>query len=190
MFEGFKRERGIPFFYYDMQNPSQARQYYGKLSEYQVFYKEWETIIRKVNLKESGLSDLFADCKDEKGLVQKWFLEAVEKKLNKEKNRMKEFQGIVEKYTAQYKDNQSKIKRRDTIEAFREEAQGARQDALRCQAAEEEVALHKNRIADFIRQVKLLLSAQQQNALDVAKRIEDIAAELSYLEYEAFPGNL
>ena len=184
MFEGFKRERGIPFFYYDMQNPSQARQYYGKLSEYQVFYKEWETIIRKVNLKESGLSDLFADCKDEKGLVQKWFLEAVEKKLNKEKNRMKEFQGIVEKYTAQYKDNQSKIKRRDTIEAFREEAQGARQDALRCQAAEEEVALHKNRIADFIRQVKLLLSAQQQNALDVAKRIEDIAAELSYLEYE------
>ena len=51
--------------------------------EYQINYKEWETIIKKINLKESGLSDLFADCKDEKGPTEKWFLEAIESKLNK-----------------------------------------------------------------------------------------------------------
>ena len=76
-----------------------------------------------MNLKESGLSDLFADCRDEKGLVEKWFLDAVESKLNRGKNRMQEFQSILEKYVGQYKDNQSKMKRRDAIEKFREESE-------------------------------------------------------------------
>ena len=74
LFEIWKRERRVPFFYYDMDNASQSRQYFSKLAEYQIHYKEWEGIIKKVNLKESGLSDLFADCRDEKGLVEKWFL--------------------------------------------------------------------------------------------------------------------
>ena len=37
-----------------------------------------ESIIKKVNLKESGLSELFKEAKDEKGLTEKWFLEAIE----------------------------------------------------------------------------------------------------------------
>lgn len=98
MFESYKKDRSVQFFYYDMNNSAQSRQYFDKLMEYQINYKEWETIIKKVNLKESGLSDLFADCRDEKGLVEKWFLDAVESKLNKERNRMKEFQSILEKY--------------------------------------------------------------------------------------------
>ena len=104
-----------------MNNQAQSRQYFDKLKEYQINYKEWETIIKKVNLKESGLSDLFADCRDEKGLVEKWFLDAVESKLNRDRNRMKEFQNIVEKYVEQYKNNRSKIERRDTIRRFCEE---------------------------------------------------------------------
>ena len=89
LFETYKRERSVPFFYYDMNNPAQAKQYFNKLAEYQIYYKEWETIIKKVNLKESGLSDLFADCRDEKGLMEKWFLDAVDNKLNQDKNRIK-----------------------------------------------------------------------------------------------------
>ena len=41
-------------------------QYFNKLREYQVNNKEWESIIRKVNQKESGLSELFQNAKDEK----------------------------------------------------------------------------------------------------------------------------
>ncbi len=89
LFEGFKKDSSLKFFYYDMGNSAQLRQYFEKLMEYQINYKEWETIIKKVNLEESGLSNLFADCKDERGLVEKWFLEAVEGKLNKEKDRMR-----------------------------------------------------------------------------------------------------
>lgn len=122
LFESYKQDRSIGFFYYDMNNSAQSRQYFEKLAEYQIHYKEWENIIKKVNLKESGLSDLFADCRDEKGLVEKWFLDAVESKLNRGKNRMQEFQSILEKYVGQYKDNQSKMKRRDAIEKFKEES--------------------------------------------------------------------
>ena len=78
-----------------MDMPAQSRMYFEKLKQYQINYKEWETIIKKINLKESGLSDLFSDCRDEKGLVEKWFLEAVESKLNKEGNRISEFENIL-----------------------------------------------------------------------------------------------
>ena len=137
MFEGYKKERSRKFFCYDMTNAAQSRQYFDKLMEYQIHYKEWETIIKKVNLKESGLSELFADCRDEKGLVEKWFLDAVESKLNKEKNRMKEFQDTLEKYVGQYKENKSSIKRYDTIQKFKEEAVKIRERAQEYQRAEE-----------------------------------------------------
>ena len=86
LFEMYKKDHSLKFNYYDMNNSAQSRQYFDKLAEYQIYYKEWENIIKKVNLKESGLSELFADCRDEKGLVEKWFLDAVESKLNREKD--------------------------------------------------------------------------------------------------------
>ena len=82
LFEEYKRDRKNAFFCYDMSSTVQSRQYFYKLQEYQINYKEWETIIRKVNVKESGLSELFSDCRTEKELVEKWFLEVVESKLN------------------------------------------------------------------------------------------------------------
>ena len=66
MFESYKKDRSMGFFCYDMTNPAQSRQYFDKLTEYQIHYKEWESIIKKVNLKESGLSDLFADRSEER----------------------------------------------------------------------------------------------------------------------------
>lgn len=79
---------------------------------------------KKINLKESGLSDLFSDCRDEKGLVEKWFLEAVESKLNKEGNRISEFENIIKKYAKQYKDNQTNIHRMENLKEFLKEASG------------------------------------------------------------------
>lgn len=56
----------MKFFYYDLTNYAQSRQYFDKLMEYQINYKEWETIIKKINLKESGLSDLLRTAKMKK----------------------------------------------------------------------------------------------------------------------------
>ncbi len=184
LFETYKRERSIPFFYYDMNNSAQAKQYFEKLSEYQIHYKEWEAIIKKINLKESGLSDLFADCKDEKGLVEKWFLEAVESKLNRDKNRMKEFQSILEKYVGQYKDNKSKIERRDKINAFEKQAERIMENAVSYREASEEEARQEARIADFIAQLRRVHEQEKKNAGAAEEKIDELAQRLVHLEYE------
>lgn len=184
MFESYKKDRSMSFFYYDMTNSAQSRQYFTKLAEYQIHYKEWETIIKKVNLKESGLSDLFADCRDEKGLVEKWFLDAVESKLNKERNRMKEFQTILEKYVGQYKDNQTKIKRRDIIREFKIEADKIQEKAEDYQAKSSQARRQENLIAHFIAELSRLHALTEEEYQRVLEKIESIRAQLARVEYE------
>lgn len=184
MFESYKKDRSMNFFCYDMTNPAQSRQYFDKLMEYKINYKEWETIIKKINLKESGLSELFADCRDEKGLVEKWFLDAVESKLNRDRNRMKEFQMIMEKYVGQYKDNQTKIRRRDIIRAFKEEAEGIRQRAEDYQAENERRRRQENLIAQFIAELNRLHGAAEEEYQEICEKIEEIREGLSRVEYE------
>lgn len=118
LFEQCKQNRALKFDYYDMNQPARSKSYFTKLEEYQIYAKEWEAIIKKVNLKESGLSDLFKEAKDEKGLSEKWFLEAVENKLNKDNQRMQGFEAIVKKYVLQYKANQGNFQRQAGIFSF------------------------------------------------------------------------
>ena len=184
LFESYKKDRQMKFFYYDMNNAAQSRQYFEKLSEYQIFYKEWETIIKKVNLKESGLSDLFADCRDEKGLVEKWFLDAVESKLNKDRNRMKEFQTILGKYVAQYKENRSKIQRRDTIYLFKEEAVKIQEKAEAYREAEVSVAAQENMVAGFIGELNRLHENTDIKCQEVQGQLEKIRGEIERVVYE------
>ena len=184
LFETYKKDRDMKFFYYDLTNYAQSRQYFDKLMEYQINYKEWETIIKKVNLKESGLSDLFSDCRDEKGLTEKWFLEAIESKLNKDKNRIREFQSILEKYAGQYKDNRSKIRRRDTIRQFKEEAGGIQIQAEEYQAAELEERKQQNKIAWFIHDVNNLLNETKEAHTQAKEQLESLDKDISRVEYE------
>lgn len=190
MFESYKKDRSMSFFYYDMTNPAQSRQYFDKLMEYQIHYKEWETIIKKVNLKESGLSDLFADCRDEKGLVEKWFLDAVESKLNKERNRMKEFQAILEKYVGQYKDNQTKIKRRDIIREFKVEAEKLQEKAEDYQAKSSQARRQENLVARFIAELLRLHEQAEGEYQGILGKIEWIRGQLARVEYEKLSGEI
>ena len=167
-----------------MIQPAQSRQYFEKLREYQIHYKEWETIIKKINLKESGLSELFNDCRDEKGLVEKWFLEAVESKLNKEKNRMKEFQSILEKYVGQYKDNQSKIQQRDTVRRFKQEAVQIQEKAESYLAAADSEQKQENRIISFAQIMGSLRDSTGKEHEQALEQIREIRRKLDRVAYE------
>ncbi|MEG1946138.1 MAG: hypothetical protein RR139_03490 [Lachnospiraceae bacterium] len=184
LFESYRKNQEIEFYSYDMNHQAQSKQYFDKLKEYQINDKEWESIIKKVNLKESGLSELFSDCKDEKGLIEKWFLDAVESKLNKEKNRMKEFEHIVTKYINQYKDNQSKIMRRDTIRMFKEEAQVLLEEAKEYQQASLEVQKSQQRIAGFIQEMERLEEVIQEEEKKEKEQEEILEKELRHIGYE------
>ncbi|MCI9152617.1 MAG: hypothetical protein HFH20_02405 [Ruminococcus sp.] len=190
LFEGYKRDRSLQFFYYDMNNGAQSRQYFDKLQEYQIHYKEWESIIKKVNMKESGLSELFSDCRDEKGLVEKWFLDAVESKLNKERNRMKEFQSILEKYVGQYKDNRSKIQRRDTIRMYKQEAQKIREKLSVYREGEQKEEEQENLVAHFIAELERLQAVTKEGHEEVLSQMEEVLAEIAHIEYEKLSGEI
>ena len=184
LFEAYKKERSIKFFYYDMNNYAQSRQYFDKLSEYQIYYKEWENIIRKVNLEESGLSKLFSDCKNEKELLEKWFLDVIQSKLNREQDRMKEFQTIIEKYVSMYKDNKSKIERRDTILKFKEDMLEIEEKANAYQQSELRVEEAKNKIACFIEELNRLEDLVNQKKKEIEERKTACEAEISRITYE------
>ena len=184
IFEGYKKDSRKKFFYYDMNNSAQSRQYFDKLAEYKIHYKEWETIIRKVNLKESGLSELFSDCKNEKELVEKWFVETIESKLNREQNRMKEFQTIIEKYVQMYKDNKSKIDRRDTILKFKEDMQDVEETARIYLSAEQKVKNSENRIAGFLQELYRLEEIAEENLQRLKEEKQSIEDKIAYIIYE------
>ncbi len=184
LFESYKKDSSKKFFYYDMNHYAQSRQYFDKLSEYQIHFKEWETIIKKVNAKESGLSELFSDCKNEKELLEKWFLETVERKVDRDKSRMKEFQSIVEKYVRLYKENKSKIQRRDTILAFKEDMLGVEEQAKNYVETEQKVKAFENRIACFIQELSRLEELVKQNLQKVEQKKKNCEAELLHIVYE------
>ena len=111
-------------------------------------------------------------------MVEKWFLEAVENKLNQDRNRMKEFQGIMEKYTGQYRDNRSKIQRRDTIRAFEQEAGQVREQAYHYRYVSTQLLSQRARIGDFIRRLHGLEQREEEKARAVRARLEELAQEL------------
>lgn len=184
LFEMYKKDHSKKFFYYDMNNYAQSRQYFDKLSEYKIYYKEWETIIRKVNLKESGLSELFSDCKNEKELIEKWFLETIQDKLNQDQNRIKEFQSIVDKYIRMYKDNKSKIERRDTILKFKEDMLDVEESARTYQETEQSVKALENRIACFRQELNRLEEAARREQLELETESKDCDRMIAHILYE------
>ena len=172
LFDSYKRDRSVRFFSYDMNNAAQSRQYFDKLLEYGINYREWQNIIKKVNEEESGLSKLFADCKDERGLIEKWFLDTIENKLNRDQNRMQEFRNILEKYIASYRSNQSKIKRRDIILLFEKEASKIREQAqeyLNCSVRRDD---KRKEIGSY-----LMILHEMQEAVS-----SELEAEKAYIE--------
>ena len=184
LFEDYKKDKKISFFCYDMSSPAQSRQYFYKLMEYQINYKEWETIIRKVNVKESGLSELFSDCRTEKELVEKWFLEAVESKLNKEENKVKNFQEILEKYAGKYKSIKEQLKRRDAIQKFKEAAEEIQINAEDFLVKEGEKAEQEKVIAAFIARLNVLYEEAEIERERQEEGRKKLQEELEFLKYE------
>ena len=178
LFETLRRQPQKKFLSYDMNSAAQAKQYFTKLMEYGIDYREWQNIIRKVNEEESGLSKLFSDCKDEKGLVEKWFLDAIESKLNKEQNRMGEFRSILEKYVRLYQGNRSKIERKAKIQHFEEEALKIEERAEAYGRSSAAAAAMRDRLVCYMKEIARLdgqaadESRSEAEALDATERGE------------------
>lgn len=184
VFEELKKERATDFNYYDMSSAYFRKGYFSKLREYQIDHKEWETIIKKVNLKESGLSELFANAKDEKGLIENWFLDAIEKKINQEQNRIEEFRDIAYKYICQFRENQTKIERKDKIEKYFEDAGAIKEKVAQYEHSHEELETQKEKIAVFIQEVYKQLGILSKEIDQTQEDISDLEKKLLRIQHE------
>ena len=190
-FAACKREfeilkKGSDFNYYDMSSSTLQKKYFDTLREYQIDNREWETIIKKVNKKESGLSELFQNAKDERGLIEKWMLDAVDRKLNGDQNKIESFQTLVEKLIVQYRNNQANIEKKDTIEAYFADAKEMEQSVHIYCESEDDLAIQKSKIADFIAYIDECAEKTTQRIKELDAEIQEMYAKISQIEYEKY----
>lgn len=182
--ENLKLDRRYKFFLYDMNNSSNARNYFNKLEEYQIYRKEWESIVKKINIKESGLSDLFINAKDETGLIEEWFLPAVEDKLNKGKNRIDEFRQILGRFIKQYKENKSKIEQKHIILLFKEETVAVLEAAENLKNTIEEKTNLENTIANLIASLTNIRDQIENEKICLLEKEENLNEIIRHIQYE------
>lgn len=184
LFEDLKKNRDIKFNYYDMNNSLIARNYFNKLEEYKINHREWETIVRQVNLKESGLSELFNKAKDSTGLVRDWFLPAIENKLKKDEDRIDNYRELVNRYIKQYRANKFNIDKKTKIELFKilsEELFIVSDIYINTLNKKEEL---ENYIANSIFYLKKELNFKEMEEIRLEGLLEKFLNEIKELNYE------
>jgi len=186
--ELWNRDFKTRFNYYDMNTKNRA--YFKKLNEFRIYPNEWETIIKKINLKESGLSELFEQAKDEKTLVEEWFLKAVSKKLNKDKNRKAGFEELLNSYVTQYKENQGNILRRAAIENFQEEIQGLLQLEQELKLNEENLNEHEANLAGLLASLKTLIQETTVQETEVSEQLIELNEQIDEVAFEQHSLNI
>lgn len=184
LFEKLKKDKDIVFNYFDMGAAYQSKSYFNNLKQYKINHKEWESIIKKVNMKESGLSELFQEAKNVSGLVEKWFIKTVEDKLNREDNKVKNFSEIVKKYIYQYRENQSKIDKKEAIERFHLCAEGILKEAESFLEHRNTSRSLRNRIANLIRFLEHSLEDENARKEQLDLMVSDIEEQIKDIKYE------
>lgn len=183
LFEELKKNMKYQFNYYDMNLYHQNQSYFKRLKEFGINHKEWESIIKKINLKESGLSELFAEAKDEVGLVDKWFLPAIEDKLNKdETSRIDKFVELIQKYIFQYRENRSNFAKKETIECFKNETKALIELATEYQSKISNQKELENYIANLVLYLKQMLTTLELSMKEGNVAIDRIKSEMNRIE--------
>ena len=186
LFEGYKKEKPNRFFCFDLNNQAQSKQYFAKLAEYGIDYREWQNIIRKINEEESGLSKLFVDCKDETGLLEKWFLDAVENKLNKDENRMQKFRELLGKYIQEYSNNVTKIEQQEKLQQFLQELGPVKEQG---EAYAEATSIAKEKlelILAYLKELQRLVAVNEQDTVTCQNELASLQEQLIRLAYEEY----
>lgn len=183
-FENLKKDRSLKFYYYDMTNAVTTKQYFNKLEEYKINYREWETIMKQINIKESGLSELFTKAKDSSGLVKEWFLPAVENKLKNDEDRIDNYRKLLDSYIKQYRQNKANIDKKAKLELFdnlsKEVFKICEEFILTMEKKEET----KNYIANVMAYLREKLQEKQNEEEELDRLIENINGQIEELKYE------
>ncbi|MDI6617108.1 MAG: hypothetical protein QME45_00340 [Clostridiales bacterium] len=182
--DGIKADRQYIFDYFDLDIDSQRRKYFDILKQYNINHREWESIIKRINLKESGLSDLFQDSKTIPGLVEKWFLPTVEDKLNDKDDKIKNFQEIMKKFIYQYKENENKILRKNGINEFKTFSSNIMKSSQEFRSAKMNTQRIKNDIANLYAYIVSRIKSISDEKVSLEEKLAGLREEIDEIEYE------
>ncbi|WP_026477580.1 coiled-coil domain-containing protein [Alkaliphilus transvaalensis] len=189
LFDVIQRENRYTFNYWPIYNSDQKKKYTSKLQEYGINHKEWQSIIRKINQKESGLSELFNEAKTIPLLIKDWFLPAVDEKLNDSENHILYFQEILKKFVYQLEENKNKIALKEGIAQFKEYANTIERYANSLKDLMKEKEQLSNTIAnyyDFLEKKMKNLEEERETAEETKQGLEKEKEQITYekLSYE------
>lgn len=152
MFEAMDHDHKKNFTMYDI--PRKQKLYFETLREYKINPDEWMKIMYRINKGESGLKDLFKDCKSERELIDGWFIPAIETKLNTSSSKIERFQEIFENDIRRLKQSENAFKKRDVIYAYIEQLEDLLQQGRKYKSAKNDIDDVRGEIATFVHSLK------------------------------------
>ena len=186
LFKSFEKDPSAIFFSYDMSSNDRSTAYYKKLREYGIMPEEWESIIQPINLKEGGLADLFKDSKDEASLLRNNLLPTVEKKLNRDSDRIASFRQILEQYINKCSSNEENLQRREAIQQFQSEMQAIQEQAGIYLAASNEELSQLDRVIAFMKDLEALEELTKDEINSLQEQIYELRAEIKNTYHQKY----
>ncbi|MCR4665696.1 MAG: hypothetical protein K5657_00175 [Desulfovibrio sp.] len=181
LFQRYGKDPSAPFDLFDMNIPSQSRNYFARLAHFGINNREWQSIIHTVNREEGGLSKIFAECKTERKLVEKWFLPQVETKLNGEGNIIRGLQGGLEEYITHLGETEASIAQKDAIVRFLQDSDTVLEKAGALQEAGRSAETSLNGVRNALASVKALLPALSSSGELLREELDACASEMARL---------
>ena len=103
---------------------------------------------------------------------------------------MKEFRVLTAKYVRSYKDNQSKIQKKEAIEVFKQETEGVKSLGEEYFNAEGEMDAKKNEIAAFRDTLSELLSDKNQEISSLEDDRDKRNDDVRYLNHQKYSSDI
>lgn len=186
MLEDYKKNDRYKFNYYDMNSSTRSRDYFKELKKYQINHTEWESIIRKINKQESGLSNLFSNCKDVKGLVEKWFLKTIDDKLNAEDNKINNFRELTDIYIRDIKKNESIINKKENILEFNIDANQIKNIVANYVNSTDKKTHYENYLAAYFLNIISILKICNNEIKDLDNLKTELYEKINRTKYNEF----
>lgn len=169
---------------YNFDDSIQKKRYFDCLISNGIDSKEWETLIKKINQQESGLSELFATCDTTPELLKKQIIPIIEEKLRANEDRIQSLISHSRKYIQTYLQHQQEISKSISYKNFLSEIEEIDGNFDICKRNSNEI----DEINEFLKKVFLSINYQidnkDNNEDDFVKAIAQKEKEIKNVKYQ------
>lgn len=169
---------------YNFDDNLQKKKYFDYLERNGVNYKEWETLIKKINQQESGLSELFSTCETTPKLLKEQIIPIIDEKLRVTDDRIQSLISHAKKYISTYMDHQQEIQKSISYKSFLNDIAEIDDSFNICETNIDNI----NSINLFLKQLFLSINYQidnkENNDNDFVKIIAQKEKEIKNVKYQ------